>query len=176
MSTATATAVPIETPKAPRWRGMAIVGMFAVAFTWLVMQQDLWDRVLGAMFPTERAATYSVPLATLTMQHLTIVLVSSGLTILVGIPLGIWVTRASGKDFRDIVAAGVDIGQTFPPVAVLALMMPILGFGLWPAVVALFLYGLCNGLDIDQAWHPITHAGLACAFDHSATCLVGVTG
>jgi len=142
VSTATATAVPLEAPRYSRWRGIAIVGVFAVAFTWLVMQQDLWDRVLGAMFPTERAATYPVPLATLTMQHLTIVLVSSGLTILVGIPLGIWVTRASGKDFRDIVAAGVDIGQTFPPVAVLALMMPILGFGLWPAVVALFLYGL----------------------------------
>lgn len=132
----------VERPSLKRYRGLAVVAVFAAAFAWLVMQQEGWDAVLGRMFPTERAATYPTPLAVLTLEHLTIVGISSGLTILVGIPLGIWVTRRSGKDFRDIVAAGVDFGQTFPPVAVLALMMPLLGFGLWPAVVALFLYGL----------------------------------
>jgi osmoprotectant transport system permease protein len=33
-------------------------------------------------------------------------------------------------------------GQTFPPVAVLALAVPVLGFGTAPTLVALFLYGL----------------------------------
>ncbi len=33
-------------------------------------------------------------------------------------------------------------GQTFPPVAVLAISAPLLGFGLRPAILALFLYGL----------------------------------
>ncbi|MDP2181727.1 MAG: ABC transporter permease [Actinomycetota bacterium] len=130
-----------DTPR-KRWWPPAVIVTLAVAFAWLVTQQQLWESVLGGMFPGERAAIYPVPLAALTLQHLAIVGISSGLTILVGIPLGIWVTRASGRDFRDIVAAGVDFGQTFPPVAVLALMMPILGFGLRPAVVALFLYGL----------------------------------
>ena len=35
-----------------------------------------------------------------------------------------------------------NIGQTFPPVAVLALAVPALGFGSGPTLVALFLYGL----------------------------------
>lgn len=35
-----------------------------------------------------------------------------------------------------------NIGQTFPPVAVLALAVPVLGFGAGPTLVALFLYGL----------------------------------
>jgi osmoprotectant transport system permease protein len=34
------------------------------------------------------------------------------------------------------------IGQTIPPVAVLALAVPFFGFGLVPTVIALFLYGL----------------------------------
>ena len=34
------------------------------------------------------------------------------------------------------------VGQTFPPVAVLAIAVPLIGFGAWPTVVALFLYGL----------------------------------
>ncbi len=114
----------------------------AAVFAVIVTRQEWWERILTQLFPGARSPVFPIPLAELTLQHLTIVAVSSGLTILVGIPLGIWVTRASGRDFRDIVAAGVDFGQTFPPVAVLAIMMPILGFGIEPAVVALFLYGL----------------------------------
>jgi len=34
------------------------------------------------------------------------------------------------------------MGQTFPPVAVLAVAVPALGFGIWPAIIALTLYGL----------------------------------
>ena len=126
-----------------RWMGPILVLAAAVLFAWLVAQQGLWESTLAKMFPDEVKSVYpSTTLAKLTLEHLAIVGISSALTILVGLPLGVWVTRASGRDFREIVAAGVDFGQTFPPVAVLALMMPILGFGLWPAVVALFLYGL----------------------------------
>ena len=120
---------------------MAFAGV--AGFAWLVGQQDLWARVLGELFPRSARPIYpGATVAELTWQHLRLVGISSGLTLLVGLPLGIWVTRPSGADFREIVAAAVDFGQTFPPVAVLALMMPILGFGLWPAVVALFLYGM----------------------------------
>jgi len=53
------------------------------------------------------------------------------------------------------------IGQTFPPVAVLALAVPALGFGTLPIIVALLLYGLLpivrNTLaaidDIDPGLH-----------------------
>jgi osmoprotectant transport system permease protein len=41
-----------------------------------------------------------------------------------------------------IVTDITSFGQTFPPVAVLALAVPALGFGLKPTIVALFLYGL----------------------------------
>ena len=51
-------------------------------------------------------------------------------------------TRPSGREFLPLVTDVTSIGQTFPPVAVLALAVPALGFGLVPTVVALFLYGL----------------------------------
>lgn len=128
---------------APRMRPALAALAAAVIFGVLVSQQRFWVSTLTALFPDAARPVYpAATVAQLTLQHLEIVLISSGLTLLVGIPLGIWVTRPSGADFRGIVAAAVDFGQTFPPVAVLALMMPILGFGLWPAVVALFLYGL----------------------------------
>lgn len=129
----------------PARRAVPVVAAFAgaLAFAWLVAQQQLWTWALGELFPRSARPVYpGATLAELTVQHLRLVGISSGLTLAVGLPLGVWVTRPSGEDFREVVSAAVDFGQTFPPVAVLALMMPILGFGLWPAVVALFLYGM----------------------------------
>ncbi len=119
--------------------GVVLAG---VAFFALVADQQLIASVLHALFGTVPEPVFPTPLLTLTLQHLAIVAISSGLTILVSVPLGIWVTRPSGLDFRDVVSAAVDFGQVFPPIAVLALMMPLLGIGLVPSVVALFLYGL----------------------------------
>ena len=128
---------------APRMRPAVAALAAAIIFGVLVSQQDFWVTTLSALFPNAARPVYpAATVAELTLQHLRLVAISSGLTVLVGIPLGIWVTRPSGADFREIVSGAVDFGQTFPPVAVLAIMMPILGFGLWPAVVALFLYGL----------------------------------
>jgi osmoprotectant transport system permease protein len=126
-----------------RWTGIAAVGVGVLAFAYVVSRQDWWAAVLGRLFPTLPTVVFpSATVAELVAQHLQIVVVSSALTIVVGIPLGIWVTRESGRDFRELVAAVVDFGQTFPPVAVLALMMPLLGLGPKPAIVALFLYGM----------------------------------
>ena len=119
------------------------VGLGWILFVLVVTNQALVASALGALFPGARSPVLPDPsLAALTAQHLLIVLLSSTLTVLVGVPLGILVTRRSGADFRPIVSAGVDFGQVFPPIAVLALMLPILGLGIWPAIVALFLYGL----------------------------------
>jgi osmoprotectant transport system permease protein len=52
------------------------------------------------------------------------------------------VTRKSGKDFLPLVTDLTSFGQTFPPIAVLAIAVPIMGFGREPTILALFLYGL----------------------------------
>jgi len=52
------------------------------------------------------------------------------------------VTRPFGAEFLPLSRSLANIGQTFPPVAVLALAVPVLGFGAAPTLVALFLYGL----------------------------------
>jgi osmoprotectant transport system permease protein len=122
---------------------LAAVLAATVAFAWLVSRQDLWAAVLRSLFPKLPQVVFpSATIGELVVQHLAIVGVSSALTLAVGIPLGIFVTRPAGRDFRSLVAAAVDFGQAFPPVAVLALAVPAFGLGLWSAVVALFLYGL----------------------------------
>jgi osmoprotectant transport system permease protein len=122
---------------------IALTVVALIAFAWLVSAQGLWAAALTRLFPQQPQPLFpTATLAQLTVRHLQLVFAAAVLTIAVGLPLGVWVTRPSGLDFREIVATGVDFGQTFPPVAVLALSMPLLGIGYWPSVFALFLYGL----------------------------------
>jgi osmoprotectant transport system permease protein len=115
----------------------------AAVFILVVAEDRWWQTALHFLFPSQNTVLYpGVSLLALVSQHIEIVLISSVLTIAVGLPLGIWATRPSGKDFLPLVSGFTSFGQTFPPVAVLALAVPILGFGLWPTVIALFLYGL----------------------------------
>lgn len=78
----------------------------------------------------------------LLQNHLTLVLVSASVGTLLAVAGGIFATRPAGRDFLPLVNQVASIGQTFPPVAVLALAVPALGFGEAPIIVALILYGL----------------------------------
>jgi len=81
-------------------------------------------------------------LLALTVSHLTTVAVSIGAAAIVAIGLAIFVTRPAGVEFLALSRSIVNVGQTFPPVAVLALAVPVVGFGEAPTLIALFLYGL----------------------------------
>jgi osmoprotectant transport system permease protein len=78
----------------------------------------------------------------LTLAHLGIVLLAATASAMVALPLGIFVTRPVGAEFLPLSRVIVDFGQTFPPVAVLAVTVPLVGFGETPTFIALFLYGL----------------------------------
>ena len=78
----------------------------------------------------------------LTLSHLSTVAISIGGATVVSVGLAILVTRPIGAEFLPLSRSIVNIGQTFPPVAVLALAVPIVGFGEKPTLIALFLYGL----------------------------------
>jgi osmoprotectant transport system permease protein len=81
-------------------------------------------------------------LLALTLSHLAIVAIASGAATIVAVGSAILVTRPMGGEFLPLSRAIANIGQAFPPVAVLALAVPVVGFGTMPTLVALFLYGL----------------------------------
>ncbi|MBD8451201.1 ABC transporter permease [Serratia rubidaea] len=78
----------------------------------------------------------------LLLAHLTLVGISSLVAVLIGVSAGVAVTRPAGQEFRSLVETLVAVGQTFPPVAVLAVAVPVMGFSEQPAIIALVLYGL----------------------------------
>lgn len=126
-----------------RYRNWVILAALTAAFIILIINTAWWQSALHYFFPNVSQVLHPrAPLPVLVLEHLELVAISSALTIAIGLPLGIWVTRPGGRAFLPIVTTVTSFGQTFPPVAVLALAVPIMGFGLKPTVVALFLYGL----------------------------------
>lgn len=75
-----------------------------------------------------------------TVRHLQLVAISLSAAILVGIPLGI--LAAGSRALAGVALSVTGVLQTIPSLALLAFMIPLLGIGEKPALVALFLYSL----------------------------------
>jgi osmoprotectant transport system permease protein len=79
-------------------------------------------------------------LASLTARHVLLVLISLGAAVAVAVPLGLGLERLPRG--AEGVIRGAGVLQTLPGIALLAFMIPLLGIGVVPALVALFLYSL----------------------------------
>ncbi|GIO23205.1 ABC transporter permease/substrate-binding protein [Oceanobacillus sp. J11TS1] len=73
-------------------------------------------------------------------EHLQISLLSLGIAILIAVPIGIMLTRYP-RVAEPIIGTSAVL-QTIPSLAILAFLIPFLGIGVQPAIVALVLYGL----------------------------------
>ncbi|GAA0308215.1 osmoprotectant transport system permease protein [Gracilibacillus halotolerans] len=75
-------------------------------------------------------------------EHLFMTIVAVLLGCIVSIPLGIYLTRTKVEWIRSTTFTIANIFQTIPSLAMLGILLPLLGVGLVPAIVALFLYSL----------------------------------
>jgi osmoprotectant transport system permease protein len=89
-----------------------------------------------AQYMWNRRAT----LAVLTTRHLLLVGLALLAAVLVALPLGLGLERTRALAEPAIGALGVL--ETIPSIALLAFMIPLLGVGVMPALVALWLYAL----------------------------------
>ena len=103
-----------------------------------------WAKPLfAALFPAlDRPMYEQDSFMALLGAHVMLVAVSSAIAVLLGVAAGLFVTRPAGAAFRPLVEQVSAIAQTVPPVAVLAIAAPLIGFGDAPALIALALYGL----------------------------------
>lgn len=82
-------------------------------------------------------------LLTLTREHIFLVFISTGFAVMLGVPLGILLTRV--KSLRTPVLGIANIMQTVPSLALFGLLIPIPfigGIGARTAIIALALYAL----------------------------------
>jgi osmoprotectant transport system permease protein len=98
----------------------------------------------------------------LTVEHVRITLISVALAIAIGIPLGMILIKV--RQLAAPVIGATSVIQTIPSLALLGFMIPLLGIGIKPAIVALFLYALLpivrnTYTGIDQVDPSLVEAG-----------------
>ncbi|MFS0786403.1 ABC transporter permease [Shouchella sp. 1P09AA] len=89
---------------------------------------------------TSTLSSYGWELLEKTGEHIYISFFAILLGIIVAVPAGIFLTRI--PKFADRIISFVGILQTVPSLAILAFLMPFLGVGTAPAIVALFIYSV----------------------------------
>ncbi len=75
-----------------------------------------------------------------TLEHLMMTLVSMSIATIVGVGIGILLTRF--EKLSSFTLGIVGVIQTIPSLALLGFLLPFFGIGAVPAIIALFLYGL----------------------------------
>ena len=100
-------------------------------------------------------------------EHLNIVLISASLAVLTALPLGLILTRPKFRRFTNVVVNIVNVGQTVPNLAVIAIFVGILGIGLRTAVFAIWVYSLLPIL-------ANTIAGINCVPAHTIDAAKGM--
>jgi osmoprotectant transport system permease protein len=121
---------PVARLAADALRGLGLIGRTTAAETAARAQSGLvpylWEQRLT--------------IARLTWRHLFLVAVSLAAAVALALPLGLGLERRPRS--AESVIRAVGLLQTIPSIALLALMIPLLGIGVIPALVALFLYSL----------------------------------
>lgn len=96
--------------------------------------QSLWQQLIYQLDIRREDLIHSMGV------HMQLVLLSMLFAIIVGIALGIMITRV--KPLKGFTLGAAGILQTIPSLAMLGFMIPLFGIGMKTAVVALFLYSL----------------------------------
>ncbi|QWT20209.1 ABC transporter permease [Bacillus sp. NP157] len=131
----------IATP--PHAPGRAIAWLAPTILVALLLTLPHATPLFHAWFPEVTHPLYwRTSFAQLALAHALLVVVATAIAIVAGLSLGILATRPAGRSLLPTVRAVAVIGQTFPPVAVLAIAVPLLGFGAAPTLLALALYGV----------------------------------
>jgi osmoprotectant transport system permease protein len=105
-----------------------------------------------ALFPDLARPVYlQEPMSVLMWQHIGLVLVSSSIAVIIATVAALATTSKTGLAFKPAMEMLAGMGQTFPPVAVLAVAVPAVGFGELPALIALSIFGVLPVLQATMA-------------------------
>ncbi|WP_342109196.1 ABC transporter permease [Methylobacterium sp. SI9] len=123
--------------------GALAQGALLVLLGTFLLTPQSFAKLFRPFAPGDTAPIYAqTPLLTLTVNHLLLVAGATLAASVLAIGFAVAATRPAGRDVLPFARAVANLGQTFPPVAVLALAVPVFGFGPVPTLVALVLYGL----------------------------------
>ncbi len=116
--------------------------LLGVGFLACVFRFDLIEAFLAPILRRKQVFADRESLAVLAGRHLALVAATSVPAFLTAFSLALGATRSRSTQVREILLKLASIGETVPTAALIALLVPALGYGFPPVASALFLYGL----------------------------------
>ncbi|MDO8963832.1 MAG: ABC transporter permease subunit [Coriobacteriia bacterium] len=121
----------------------ATVAALAALLAWMVFDIPGFERLLRVFVPDKPEVIYpTVPLPQLMLDQIYLVALASALALAIGLALGLLALSRFGRPFRDVIVNLGNLAQTVPTVAVMALAIPLTGYGARPVIIALTLYSI----------------------------------
>ena len=110
---------------------------------WMTFDTEGFSALLARLVPDADPVLYPTrTLPQLMAEQIFLVAVASVIALLVGSALGALALSRIGRPFRDIIVNVGSLAQTVPSVAIMALAVPLVGYGAEPVVIALVLYSI----------------------------------
>jgi len=116
--------------------------MLFLLFLFSIFKFDVIEKLLIFAIKPKDFFVARESLFELARQHIFIVAVSSSLSVLIAVCIAILTRFPIMNELEEFILGIAIFGQTIPTVAILALLVPFLGYGFKPALVALFIYGI----------------------------------
>ncbi len=123
-------------------RGLVVAAFLTCLLGIMLIYSKEFERILYQYFSGKSTEGSRTLLAVYFGQHLWMVLLSSVMAVTLGTILGVFVTSSWGREFKELLLKTVSLGQAFPSPALLALTVPVLGYGIKGVLIALVVYAL----------------------------------
>lgn len=127
---------------AAEWRRRLSALLWLLLLLLAVYRFEWLEGFLSEAFGSKQVFRQRATLPEYMLQHLGLVLFSAAISTALGLTLGLAVRFRALSEFREPLLRAATFLQTVPSAAVLALSVPMLGYGQTPVVIALVFYGL----------------------------------
>ncbi len=123
-------------------KGIIVAIILSIILAIMVIYSKAFESILYQLVSSKSEVGSRTLLRVYFGQHIWMVLLSSLIAVFIGVILGVFVTTSYGHEFKEPLLKGVSLGQAFPSPALLALTVPLLGYGIEGALIALVIYAL----------------------------------
>ncbi len=120
---------------------VSIVSMLSILLYFLNNLSTIEPKIY-TLLDVKVGAVIKFNVAHLTRQFLFIAGISSLLSLTLGLLTGLFCISNFGREFRKIIETISTILKSFPEIAILRFVIPLLGLGVWPSIIALTAHGI----------------------------------
>lgn len=122
--------------------GLIVPVSLFILFLFMIIDFWVFESILTIILKPKNLIISRLSLPEIALWHILLVLISSTISIIIGMALAVIAKLSAIKGLQELFLQLASIGETIPTVAVLAILVPVVGYGIKPVMFALVVYGL----------------------------------